>query len=263
MIAGRGAKTASTATRMMFVCEIFSAIQGEGALVGERQVFLRLAGCNLRCSYCDQPEALVKERGTARVEVRAGSRRWEQFESPMLVDQVVSLVERLLRQLPHHSVSVTGGEPLMQADSLFPVLEKLKAAGRLVSLETNGTLVGRLRKISNLIDYVSMDIKLPSVDAEDVPLDVHRRFMEACDGSKLAMKVVIGPRTSAEELASAMELVHAVCTSSEVFLQPVTPFGSVTEAPSPADVLRLHELALRIHPRTRVVPQTHKLIGQL
>ncbi len=49
----------------------------------------------------------------------------------------------------------------------------------------------------------------------------------------------------------------------EVFLQPVTPFGNVTAGPSPDQVLRLQERALRTYPSIRVVPQTHKAIGQL
>jgi len=49
----------------------------------------------------------------------------------------------------------------------------------------------------------------------------------------------------------------------EVFLQPLTPFASATTAPTPDQVLALHDRALRIHPRVRVVPQTHKAIGQL
>ena len=49
----------------------------------------------------------------------------------------------------------------------------------------------------------------------------------------------------------------------EVFLQPLSPFGVSTAGPSPDQVLQLHERALRIHPRVRVVPQTHKAIGQL
>ena len=44
----------------VYVSEVFSAIQGEGALVGTRQVFVRLTGCNIRCAYCDQPEALER-----------------------------------------------------------------------------------------------------------------------------------------------------------------------------------------------------------
>jgi len=49
----------------------------------------------------------------------------------------------------------------------------------------------------------------------------------------------------------------------EVFLQPLTPFGAASTAPTPEQVLALHDRALRIHPRVRVVPQTHKAIGQL
>jgi hypothetical protein len=48
-----------------------------------------------------------------------------------------------------------------------------------------------------------------------------------------------------------------------VYLQPVTPFAAVTEAPAPDLVLALQELALRIYPDVRVVPQTHRIIGQL
>ena len=49
----------------------------------------------------------------------------------------------------------------------------------------------------------------------------------------------------------------------EVFLQPVTPFGTVDPHRTPEQVLELHERALRRYPRVRVVPQTHKAIGQL
>ena len=53
------------------VVEIFSGIQGEGIHVGRRQIFLRLAGCNLRCDYCDQPEARrIPRQGADRVDAR-------------------------------------------------------------------------------------------------------------------------------------------------------------------------------------------------
>ena len=52
--------------------EVFSAIQGEAALVGERQVFVRLTGCNIRCAYCDQPEALERAPGRAGSSGRPG-----------------------------------------------------------------------------------------------------------------------------------------------------------------------------------------------
>ena len=65
----------------ILVSEVFSAIQGEAALVGERQVFVRLTGCNIRCAYCDQPEALeragrtVPDRVDGRTAATGRSRR--------------------------------------------------------------------------------------------------------------------------------------------------------------------------------------------
>ena len=56
----------------LLVTEVFSAIQGEAALVGQRQVFLRLTGCNIRCAYCDQPEALERLPGPCRIEHTPG-----------------------------------------------------------------------------------------------------------------------------------------------------------------------------------------------
>ncbi len=62
---------------------MFSAIQGEAALVGERQVFVRLTGCNIRCAYCDQPEALELRSGPCRIERTPGRRDWQVVASPL------------------------------------------------------------------------------------------------------------------------------------------------------------------------------------
>ncbi len=247
----------------LLVTEVFSAIQGEGALVGERQVFLRLTGCNIRCAYCDQPEALEKRPGPCRLEQTAGRRDWCWRQSPLPVAEVADAVDRLWRAVPHHSVSVTGGEPLLQArrlGALFPLLAQRRQP---IYLETNGTLPGGLASVLEWVDHIGMDIKLDSVDHESVDLDTHRRFLQAGAGRRLFVKVVIGPTTIPDELDRAVAMVHQVAPETEVFLQPVTPFADVTAAPSPGQVLELQERALRLHPRVRVVPQTHKLICQL
>lgn len=247
----------------LFVTEIFSAIQGEGNFVGERQVFLRLAGCNIRCAYCDQPEALERRRGTCRVETTAGSRRWEKRESPFSADEVAACVARVAAGVPHHSVSVTGGEPLLQAEGLRHVLSRLRDAGLRSHLETNATLPGRLQRVVELVDCISADVKLASVDGQDVDLEVQRRFLEVAGTRECSAKIVLGADTDAGELDGAVAMVASVDPRIEVFLQPVTPFGAVTRAPTPGQVLAWQERALRIHPHVRVVPQTHKAIGQL
>ena len=253
----------------ILVTEIFSAIQGEAALVGERQVFVRLTGCNIRCRYCDQPEALERKPGPCRVERTAGRRDWDERTSPLAIDEVVGAVDRLWDQVPHHSVSLTGGEPLLQGSRVERLVGELAARGRPVMVETNGTLLPPMRKLAGTVAYVSMDVKLRSVDGEQVAPTTQSRFLAAAlaSGATTWVKVVVGPDTDPDELDAAVTMVAEASAGRpepiEVFLQPLTPFGVATTAPTPDEVLALHERALRLHPRVRVVPQTHKAIGQL
>ncbi|MGA7418304.1 MAG: 7-carboxy-7-deazaguanine synthase QueE [Acidimicrobiales bacterium] len=249
----------------LLVTEVFSAIQGEAALVGQRQVFLRLTGCNIRCAYCDQPESLERRPGPCRIERTPGRRDWEHGRSPLSVDDVVESVDRLWRALPHHSVSLTGGEPLLQSRGLEGLLPVLVDRGHRIMAETNGMLVGGLSRTLPWLDYVSMDMKLDSVDGEHVDLETHRRFLTAAidAGTTTWVKIVVGARVDTREFDAAIAMVAACAPGSEVFLQPVTPFAAVTEAPTPDQVLELQARALRLYPHVRVIPQTHKVIGQL
>lgn len=255
--------------RDILVSEIFSAIQGEAALVGERQVFVRLTGCNIRCTYCDQPEALERTAGPCRIEATAGRRDWSTEASPLSIDRVVESVATLWDQVPHHSISLTGGEPLLQGTRVEKLVGRLAVEGWPVMLETNGTLLPPLRKLGGDLAYVSMDLKLRSVDGERVVPTTQATFLTqaVASGATTWVKVVIGPDTDLDEFDAGIAMVAGVSAGRadliEVFLQPLTPFGAASVAPSPDLVLELHERALRIHRRVRVVPQTHKAIGQL
>ena len=100
-------------------------------------------GCNFRCPYCHNPE-LIDTKGS----------RFDRFKE----EEILSFLER--RQGKLEAVTITGGEPLLQA-SLEDFLLKVKRLGYLAKLDTNGSFPQRLEKIleSKAVDYIAMDIK--------------------------------------------------------------------------------------------------------
>jgi 7-carboxy-7-deazaguanine synthase len=99
--------------------EIFASIQGEGLRQGEPTLFIRLTGCNLRCSFCDTPTA------------------WEEGRE-MTIPGIIGAVEHARRSLPAGWICLTGGEPLLQ--DLKGLILHLKSRGFRIQIETNGTL---------------------------------------------------------------------------------------------------------------------------
>ena len=157
------------------VVEIFSSIQGEGLHLGRRQIFIRLADCNLACAYCDTE---FFRASIFPCEIRPGCGFSTDMPNPVASYEIAELVAGWKRDLPgaHHSISITGGEPLCQADALavwLPELRKILP----VHLETNGTLPDALAPLLSEIDFISMDIKLASVTGVPTPWEEHRRFL--------------------------------------------------------------------------------------
>lgn len=238
------------------IVEVFSSIQGEARYVGCRQVFVRLAGCNLTCAYCDTPDSR-KAASQGRVERTPGGRDFVAVKSPLPVAELAGYVNALLRY-PHHSVSLTGGEPLCQAAAVAALAPLL--AGRRY-LETNGTLAAELALVLPHIDIISMDIKLPSA-AGRAYWEEHERFLRVAAAREVFVKVVLTAGTDDDELRRAMTLVAGIDRRIPVILQPVSPVNGVAGIP-PESVLRLQALALEHVNDARVIPQTHKMMGQL
>jgi 7-carboxy-7-deazaguanine synthase len=242
------------------VLEMFSSIQGEGMLVGCRQVFVRLGGCNLVCQYCDTPDSR-QQQPVCHIETSPGSRVFRTIENPLSVQNVVSNITALCSIRPH-SISFTGGEPLMQTDFLSEVLQEMQHLPVRKYLETNGTMTGQLSRIIHLLDIIGMDIKLPSA-AGIACWSEHRTFLQVARQKDVFVKVVISAGTTEEECRKAVGLVAEVDPLIPFILQPVTPAGNGVKAPEPSQMLALQALAIKNLDDVRVIPQTHKFIGQL
>lgn len=246
--------------------EVFSSIQGEGVLVGHRQVFVRTYGCNIRCTYCDSPETL-KESGsppTCRVEEQPGSWRFRPVPNPVSADSLTEIVKGYLAE-PHHSISLTGGEPLLHAAFWQRWLPDARALGLKVFLETNGLLAEPLRRLLPLLDTISMDFKPPSAARlnPDATWQRHREFLQVASSADVYVKLVVTPATSDSELDAALAIIESVDKTIPLILQPVTPFGAEAKPVSPARLLELHARGSRRLAEVRVIPQTHKMIHLL
>ncbi len=241
------------------IVEVFSSFQGEGPRVGERHIFVRFFACNLRCLYCDTPESL-SGRPPARLETSPGS--FEKVENPLRLSQVEAAIARLAEQ-PHDAISLTGGEPLLQCEFLRELLGRLGRSGLRAYLETNGTLPDHLARVIDQIDTVAMDIKLPETLADERDwFGEHREFLRVALQKEVFAKLVLPGAPDLSQVERAARMVADVARDRvALILQPVTPFGQITAAPTASDISRAYEVARRLLREVRVIPQTHKMIG--
>ncbi|MCR5729188.1 MAG: putative 7-carboxy-7-deazaguanine synthase QueE [Ruminococcus sp.] len=212
---------------MMFsVAEKFVSINGEGVRAGELAVFIRFAGCNLKCGYCDTKWANAVDAPA------------EKMESKDILDYILSTGVK--------NVTLTGGEPLLRQE-MGELIDTLMSAGLRVEIETNGSI--HLREFADRVyrPVFTMDYKLPSSGMEEYMCSDNFGCLEKHD----TVKFVSG---SMEDLERAVEVIesHHLTERCHVYISPV--FGKI----EPADIVefmkekKLNDVRLQL--------QLHKFI---
>jgi 7-carboxy-7-deazaguanine synthase len=130
--------------------EIFATVQGEGLSVGTPAIFVRLAECNLRCSWCDTKYTW---------DWAAYDKTKETIE--LSVDDILSRVNEQTSGSETKTVVFTGGEPLLQQDELGDLARILKERGFRLEVETNGTITPN-QALASVIDQWNVSPKLAS-----------------------------------------------------------------------------------------------------
>lgn len=181
-------------TARLRVCEIFHSIQGEGASAGQPATFLRLSGCNLKCSWCDTPYTWDWTRYA-----RDAESRW------MSLDEVFTE----LGENPPRLI-ITGGEPLLQQRGLLELLGKL-GSECVVEVETNGTILPE-GPLAERVNQWNVSPKLPgSGEPAERALKLPAlRFFQSTP--KAWLKLVIDGDA---DLAAADELADALAWPKE------------------------------------------------
>ena len=219
----------------MLISEIFDSIDGEGKRAGQLCTFIRVVGCNLRCSYCDTMYAVEPEKYSLIK------------PKEMSVSEILSHVNRRYRR-----VTLTGGEPLLFPETV-QLVNRLCDAGYEVNIETNGAcdivaFRDLIREPENL--FFTVDFKLPSSgEMYSMRLSNFESLMP-----RDVLKLVIG---SEEDLSVAVSYVKTLLEKYEQ--PPIVYFGVVFGAYELADcidaIMDEPELA-----NVRFQIQMHKII---
>ncbi len=271
----------ATQTRAMApVLEVFASIQGEGAFAGEPQVLLRLAGCPLRCAWCDTPDSRRLVPGaSARVDTADGPRRRPGWANPF---QAACWVGEADPREPR-TLSVTGGEPLLWPEFLLELCRLVR--GRRLHLETGGGHPRTLERVIEACDHVSLDLKLPAdlgppgevppqeldegrvaPTAERAPRDegewtaARRAALCLLADRDAATKLVVAGGRGRADYTPLLEDQAQRAPRLPLFLQPVTPQGGV-QSPSTELLVDVAEDARDLGLVVRVLPQLHRALG--
>jgi len=216
------------------VTEIFDSIQGEGLYLGERQLFVRLHGCNMKCKFCDTK-----------------TNRFIEYEPKELLEELHIYDDEF------HSVSFTGGEPLLQTDFLKNVMQLTRDSGYRNYLETNGTLPDALKEVIGLVDIVAMDLKLPSSTGAASCWDMHREFLKIASQKEVFLKAVICDSTTEDDLKAGLKLINETHRHSIFILQPNFFEDSVDLRQK---VGNFRNICIENHVLACVIPQMHKVM---
>lgn len=231
--------------------EIFTSIQGEGPYIGYKQIFIRFCNCNLNCDYCDTDFSFEKEAKEYSVE------------------ELKNIVENIgLKDI--HSISLTGGEPLLWSEFLNEFIPQVNAH---FYLETNATMAKEIEKIKpilNKIEYIAADIKLPSTTGLTNSFALHSNFFEAIKKAKLDCvikqpycdknifaKIVFDENITQEEIDNSVILAKQ--HKLELILQP--KMNEKKLSVSSSFMLNVLNRFLEKYPKVRLIPQTHKFLA--
>jgi len=231
------------------ISEIFTSVEGEGIYFGTKTLFVRLAGCTLKCFWCDTPYALSMKDG----------REYEISDAIKLLDS--NLVQNTFK------VNFTGGEPLLQHKAVYEMAKHVRDKGLRTYLESSCFSVERFKEILPLIDICKIEFKLRDSEVVDPEhygelLENELKCLEEAVKSKKTtyIKVVVSKLSDKKEFEELAKMVFEKIKADDIkgfIIQPA--YG--TSEPSLDQLFQFYDAVYPYYEQVRIVPQLHKVMG--
>ena len=231
------------------IFEIFTSIEGEGILYGTKTLFVRLAGCPYSCFYCDTLAALPLDSG-----------------NEYSITEACNLIDRNLQDNTF-KVNFTGGEPLIQYESVSELAKYVKAQGIPTYLESACFDSKKFLHVLPSIDFVKIEFK--TIDSEFIDQQHHpelvRNTLEclqaAIEAKKTTyIKTVVSSKTEIASFKDLLDKIFKIASKENIAGFIIQPTASISE-PALEQLLEFYDAVYPYYNEVRVVPQLHKIIS--
>lgn len=238
--------------------EIFTSIEGEGIYFGTKTMFVRFAGCPLKCHWCDTTYALPFESGDS-----------------VPIEKAKELIESSLAPNTF-KVNFTGGEPLSQHEALIELSKHVRSLGLRTYLESACYDSRRFESVLPFIDICKIEFKLSDsrvvapenysnllrneLECLDAALSHHRSGSAGSSAKVVYVKVVVSSESSLDEFERLVRLIFETDNAGSLAGFIIQPTHKIAE-PSLDRLVKFYDAVFPYCPDVRVIPQLHKILG--
>jgi organic radical activating enzyme len=230
------------------ISEIFTSIEGEGILFGTKTLFIRMAGCHLKCRWCDTVYALP---------MNSGNEYSLEYAKKLISDGL---------QPCTYKVNFTGGEPLVQYLAVIELAKFVRNKGLKTYLESACYDSGRFSKLLPYMDICKVEFKM--TDSKAVDIGHHQNLLQnefsclvnAVRNRKVTyIKIVVTNSTDSNEFKELVKNIFVSVGGEDISGFILQPSDGLDE-PSSQRLMELYDIVYPNYHEVRIIPQLHKLI---
>lgn len=232
----------------VYINEVFTSIEGEGIYLGTKTLFIRFAGCPLKCFWCDTPYALSLNDG----------KEYEIEEAKRLIDKNI--------MTNTFKVNLTGGEPLLQYKAVYEIAKHLKSKGLTTYLESSCYDANRFDYILPWIDICKIEFKTNNSNAvrkENYEKLVNENLQclhDALSNKKITyIKIVISNKDNPKDIKIILDKIFKRVDEEMIYGFVLQPAYGVE--PSMKQMLEIYDEVYKYYRGVRIIPQIQKVMN--